>query len=130
MSAARLIAVAAVAAVIVLVALRYRTRARRLSGLRTAEPAVEPALTAGAPRTWVVFTTPYCAACGPVIERITALDGTARLVVIDVGDRPDLARRHDVRAAPTVLLADATGAVRARLVGDVDASALSAAAAP
>ena len=27
-------------------------------------PALPPSLLAGADRTWVVFTTPYCASCG------------------------------------------------------------------
>jgi thioredoxin-like negative regulator of GroEL len=130
MNTARLLAAAVVVVAVALVALRYRGRGQRLSGRRGAEAAIEPALIAGAPRTWVVFTTPYCAACGPVLERITAVDADARLVVVDVGDRPDLARRHDVRTAPTVLLADERGVVQARFVGDIDESVLSAAAAP
>ncbi|HEX2038971.1 MAG TPA: DUF4395 family protein [Acidimicrobiales bacterium] len=71
----------------------------------------------GAERTWVVFTTPYCASCGPVAERLRAGDPGARVVTVDATEDPDLADAFAVRRAPTVLLADAAGEVQARLVG-------------
>ena len=37
-------------------------------------PSVPRALLDGAERTWVVFTTPYCASCGPVEERLRQSD--------------------------------------------------------
>jgi hypothetical protein len=122
-STERLAVVAAIAVVIGLVALLYRVRRRGLARVRPDEPTLPDELTHGE-RTWVVFTTPYCATCGPVTARIARFDPGARLLTIDVSDRPDLARRHDVRAAPTVLLAEADGTVRARFVGDVDGGAL------
>ena len=116
------------AAVLLLVALGARLYRRWREGL--AAPVAVPPLSAelldGAERTWVVFTTPFCAQCGPVMERIGTVDPGAHIVTVDVADRPDLADRFAVRTAPTVLLAGADGFVRARLVGNVPAAALSA----
>lgn len=80
-------------------------------------PTVPAALLAGARRTWVVFTTPYCAACRPVTEQLRGHDPEARVVTVDATREPQLAGAFGVRAAPTVLLADASGRVQARLVG-------------
>lgn len=80
----------------------------------------------GAPHAWIVFTTPYCASCGPVMDRIGTVDPGAPIVTVNVGDRPDLADRFSVRTAPTVFLAGSDGSVRARLVGNVPAAALAA----
>ncbi len=70
-----------------------------------------------APRTWVVFTTPYCATCEPVVERLRRADVEARVLKVDATEDPHLASTFRIRAAPTTLLADARGAVIARLVG-------------
>lgn len=64
--------------------------------------------------TWVVFTTPYCASCGPVVER---LQGHGPVVTVDATREPDLADAFRIRSAPTVLLADAAGEVQGRFVG-------------
>lgn len=80
-------------------------------------PRVPAELLAGAERTWVVFTTPYCASCGPVKDQLAADDPLARVVTVDATREPHLARAFAVRSAPTVLLADAAGEVMARLVG-------------
>jgi hypothetical protein len=80
-------------------------------------PRVPLSLLDGASRTWVVFTTPYCASCGPVEEHLRASDPEARVVKVDSTRQPSLARAFHVRSAPTVLLADRSGEVRARLVG-------------
>lgn len=69
--------------------------------------------------TWVVFTSEFCATCGPVKERIRRLDPTADVIDVDVADRPDLARSYRVRTAPTVLFVAANGRVHARFVGNV-----------
>jgi hypothetical protein len=71
----------------------------------------------GAYRTWVVFTTPLCASCGPARDHLAASDPNARIVTIDATRRPELADAFHVRSVPTVLLADATGDVHERLVG-------------
>ena len=78
---------------------------------------VPPELLSGAERTWIVFTTPLCASCGPVKEQIELEDPSGRIITIDATREPHLAEAFDVRTAPTVVLADATGEVRARLVG-------------
>jgi thioredoxin-like negative regulator of GroEL len=71
----------------------------------------------GADRTWVVFTTPFCAACGPVKEQLASDDPMANIVTVDATREPHLADAFGVRTAPTVLLAGADGEVKARLVG-------------
>jgi hypothetical protein len=115
---------------VVLLGVAVASRAYRRWREKLSHPVTVPPLSAelidGAERTWVVFTTPFCAQCGPVMERIGSVDPGARIVTVDVADRPDLADRFAVRTAPTVLLAGADGFVRARLVGNVPAAALSA----
>lgn len=71
----------------------------------------------GADRTWVVFTTPYCASCGPVTERLRTSDPDARIVTVDATEDTALADAFAVRRAPTAVLADGAGHVQARLVG-------------
>ncbi|HEX2063291.1 MAG TPA: thioredoxin family protein [Acidimicrobiales bacterium] len=68
-------------------------------------------------RTWVVFTAPYCASCGPVTEQLRAAYPEAEVVTVDASRDTGLADAYSVRSAPTVLLADASGRVQARLVG-------------
>jgi len=95
----------------------YRSWRSGLQAERPAHPLVPVALLAGAARTWVVFTTPYCASCGPIEERIRASDPGARVVKVDATREPHLAGAFSIRSAPTVLLADDQGRVTARLVG-------------
>lgn len=78
---------------------------------------VPPELLDGAARTWIVFTTPLCASCGPVRDQLAADDPSARIVTVDATREPHLAEAFEVRSAPTVVLADARGEVQARLVG-------------
>lgn len=102
------------------VALAARLYRQWREGLQTApaeHPLVPASLWAGSHRTWVVFTTPYCATCGPVSERLQASDPSARVVKVDATREPHLADAFSVRSAPTVLLADHEGRVQARLVG-------------
>ena len=66
-------------------------------------------VTEGAERTWVVFTTPYCAACGPIVEQLETADPGARVVQVDATRHLDLARDFSVRSAPTVFEADPQG---------------------
>jgi hypothetical protein len=80
-------------------------------------PSVPRSLLDGASRTWLVFTTPYCASCGPVEERLRQSEPESRVVKIDATRQPALADAFHVRSAPTVLLADGDGNVQARLVG-------------
>jgi len=80
-------------------------------------PLVPATLLAGADRTWLVFTTPYCAACGPVEESLRTSNPGVRVVRVDATREPALARAFRVRSAPTAVLADAEGRVQAHLVG-------------
>ncbi len=95
----------------------YRVRRAALVDEQPRHPLVPASLRKGAERTWVLFTTPYCATCGSVEEHLRAADPEARLVRVDATAEPNLADAFRVRTAPTVLLADATGRVRQRLVG-------------
>ena len=86
---------------------------------RPVEPGARlPArLLSPARRTWVIFTTPFCASCGSVAERLTAAEPGSGVVTVDATAEPELARAFSVRSAPTALLADQAGEVEARLVG-------------
>lgn len=95
----------------------YRNWRGRVRTERPDHPLVPASLRAGAPRTWVVFTSPYCATCGPVEARLRASDPGARVVKVDAAREPHLANAFSIRSAPTALLADSQGNVTARLVG-------------
>lgn len=95
----------------------YRRRQHGLQQGPETHPLVPASLRAGAKRTWVVFTTPWCASCGPVEERLRRSDPEARVVKVDATLERDLAGAFSVRSAPTALLADSQGRVQARLVG-------------
>ncbi len=90
---------------------------RRRDGAPTAHPPVPAWLVAGADRTWLLFTTPWCASCGPVEQQLRASDPSARVVKVDATQDRELAGAFSVRSAPTALLADRDGRVQARLVG-------------
>src|SRR2546423_1379557 len=112
--AVRLLIVAALLALFAVAPTLYRRR-------RFAAPAVHPSVPAplldGADHTWVLFTTPWCASCGPVEEQLRASDPSARVVKVDATQDRELAGAFSVRSAPTALLADRDGRVQARLVG-------------
>lgn len=80
-------------------------------------PRLPLQLVEGAARTWVVFTTPYCGSCHTVESQLRAADPDARVVRVDATRDTALAGAFHVRSSPTVLLADAVGDVRERLVG-------------
>ncbi|HEV2758176.1 MAG TPA: thioredoxin family protein, partial [Acidimicrobiales bacterium] len=95
----------------------YRVWRARLQDEKPAHPLIPDSLRAGADRTWVVFTSPYCATCGPVEARLRAPDPGARVVKVDATRQPHLADSFSIRSAPTALLADGEGNITARLVG-------------
>lgn len=64
---------------------------------------------------WVVFTTPTCATCGPVLAHLRA--GDDAVTAVDATARTDLVDALGVRSAPTVLRADAAGRIELRLAG-------------
>ncbi|HEX9682931.1 MAG TPA: protein disulfide isomerase family protein [Acidimicrobiales bacterium] len=94
----------------------WRQRSAAIVAERPDHPQLPASLLAGG-STWVMFTTPYCASCGQVAEILGQADPTTPVVRIDATERTDLAHAFSVRSAPTVLLADAAGVVRERLVG-------------
>ena len=96
----------------------YHAYRARLEAHRPDHPRLPEALrNAAAERTWIVFTTPFCANCGPVKEKLATVDPGAHLVTVDATEQPHLADAFHVRSAPTVLLADATGEIKERLIG-------------
>lgn len=117
MPVGRLLVVVALLAGFALARAAYRAWRRRLAADDAPVPRLPGSLVDGADRTWVVFTTPYCASCGPVTERLRAGDPAANVVTVDATAAPDLADAFRIRSAPTVLLADRDGDVQARLVG-------------
>jgi len=105
----RLVVVLAVVGLVVAVRVALDRR-RRWSAEEALPGARFPAwVTEGADRTWVVFTTPYCASCGPIVEHLAVADPRARVVAVDASHDPGLARDFGVRRAPTVFEADGRG---------------------
>lgn len=110
----RLLIVAALLVAFVAGRIAYDRRRRRIAGDDGPVPRLPGHLVDSAEATWVVFTTPYCASCGPVVDR---LQGHGSVVTVDATREPELADAFRIRSAPTVLLADSAGAVQGRFVG-------------
>ena len=113
----KLLIVAAIVLALVIGRRMYLQWQARQQQAPTSSPRVPSALLGGHDRTWVVFTTPFCASCGPVKDQLAAQDPEAGIVTVDATREPHLADAFSIRSAPTVLLADGVGAVQARLVG-------------
>jgi hypothetical protein len=71
----------------------------------------------GAARTWVVFTTPYCATCGPLMDEIESVLPDDGVVGVDATEHPELTRELGVRRSPTVFEIDGTGGIVDRMIG-------------
>ena len=113
----RLLIVLAVVAVVVaarpaLAALRQRDDRAPLPDDRLAEFAVR-----GVDRTWLVFTTPFCASCGPVMDELRATFPGDAVVGLDAVEHGELIQALGVRRSPTVFEVDASGRVLDRLIG-------------
>jgi glutaredoxin len=80
-------------------------------------PLVPAKLLKGSDRTWVIFTTRFCAQCGPVERLLRVSEPESRVVTVDAEREPHLAKAFRVATAPTVLLADRNGNVLQRFVG-------------
>lgn len=113
----RLLVVLALVGLLVAGRWAYARWRRSLVDERRPVPRLPAELLGGGERTWVVFSTPFCASCGPVTEELRNRDPGADVVRVDATERVDLAEAFHVRAAPTVLLADRAGTVAERLVG-------------
>jgi glutaredoxin len=108
-----------------------RQRQQRLRGDQQPLPPIPETLRGNSDRTYVIFTTKYCAQCGPVEAQLRRADPEAHVVRVDAEREPQLAAAFRVRSAPTVLLADSKGRVQRRLVGaDAVKSHMASAAAP
>ena len=114
----RVFVVAALVAMFVIGRLLYTRYRAAVESHRPDHPQLPDRLRhPSALRTWVVFTTPYCASCEPVKTKLAGADPDAHVVTIDATREPRLADDFAVRSAPTVLLADETGQITERLVG-------------
>ena len=74
----------------------------------------------GGRATLVQFSTEFCGACPQtrrLLADVAAASTGVTTVDVDLGDRPDLAKRFRVMQTPTVLLLDSTGIVRSRIGG-------------
>ncbi len=76
-----------------------------------------PADLRGSDRTWLVFSTPMCATCGPVETLLREHDTDATVTGIDATTRPDLVDLLEIRSAPTLIEADARGVILRRVSG-------------
>ncbi|HUS61834.1 MAG TPA: hypothetical protein VMY34_06530 [Acidimicrobiales bacterium] len=83
-----------------------------------------------APWLVVVFTSEICDSCKSALEKAFVL-ASDEVVVVDASwqARPDLHRRYSIDAAPTIVVADPDGIVRAAFTGDPTATDLWAAVA-
>jgi hypothetical protein len=106
----RLLTILLLVGLVVVLTVWYRGRSRRAPDPETL-PRLPEQLRGEADRTWVVFTTPFCAACGPVETSLRSSEPASRVVRVDATVDTDLARRFGVRRAPTVLLAGPDGHV-------------------
>lgn len=107
-----------VLALLVLLAVGNVLYRRRIAGLqRIGTGEVLPAELRGPGSTWVVFTTPTCVTCGPVLAHLRRTHHGATVTAVDATERPDLSDALEVRAAPTVLRADRNGVIDLRLAG-------------
>jgi hypothetical protein len=113
----RLLVVVVLVFGVVLVTRLFRQWRAQIRTETPATPLIPLSIRAGAERTWVIFTTPFCASCGPIEARLRATYPGANVVRIDATEQPQLSNAFKVRSAPTVLLADGEGRVQARLVG-------------
>ncbi len=93
----------------------------------------EPVPTSWAVPTWVersdfaspeapwlvaVFTSATCRSCQDTVDKAGPLASDEVAVAeIEVGARPDLHERYGIEAVPTLVIADAEGAVRGSFVG-------------
>jgi hypothetical protein len=115
--AARVVVVAGLLVVFAAARWAYARRQARLAADTGPVPRLPAAFLADGPASWVVFTTPYCASCGPVADMLRAADDGAAVVTVDATKHPDLADAFRIRRSPTVLRADRAGVVEVRLVG-------------
>lgn len=111
----------AVLFIVFLVVLAKRMLHQKMASRRRTRPSAAATLpttiTAGRNRTWVLFTTPYCATCAQVEAQLAKHDPSTAVVRVDATRNTDLADRFAITTAPTLLLAARDGSVLGRYVG-------------
>ena len=111
----------AVLFLVFLVVLAKRMLHQKMAARRRRRPRVDATLptsiTAGRGRTWVLFTTPFCATCRQVEAQLARHDPHTPVVRIDASRETELAARFAVMTAPTLLLAGGDGVVLGQYVG-------------
>jgi hypothetical protein len=80
-------------------------------------PLVPAQVMRGADRTWVVFTTPDCAPCRAIAERLRASEPFSQVTEVDTRREPRMAEAFKVHQVPAVLRANRYGQVEAQLIG-------------
>jgi hypothetical protein len=121
--------------VLALVAAAFARRRTARSPVRTETPVPAQLHRRDFPRPdapWLVvlFSSATCASCGPMADKIAALE-SADVAVADIefGDHRDLHERYAIAAVPIVVVVDAGGVTRASFVGAASATDLWAAVA-
>src|SRR5687768_5367821 len=96
----------------------YRIGAR-IRGIRRREvdrvELAELGVAAGAGDVVVAFGHPLCTDCNTVLRDLEA--GSERYVIVNVRERPDLARKYGVALVPTVVRVNADGLVLQQVAG-------------
>ncbi len=113
----KLVIVAAILFGLVIARRMHQGRVRKIATDVAPLPLIPSKLLKGSDRTWVIFTTRFCAQCGPVERLLRTREPNSRVVTVDADREPQLARAFRIASAPTVLLADRNGNVLQRLVG-------------
>jgi thiol-disulfide isomerase/thioredoxin len=117
----RVVLLVAVVAATAAVAAWWRAREGRVRARRPAPSAAATGPPSGAPLTLLELTAPSCAPCARaklVLDAVAADRPAVEVRTVDIADALDLARAHRVLRAPTTLLVDGRGQVRA-VVGGV-----------
>jgi Thioredoxin len=81
---------------------------------------------------WLValFSSATCDSCGPMAEKVQALESDEVAVVnVDFATRRDLHERYGIEAVPIVVVVDSEGVTRASFAGNASATDLWAAVA-
>ena len=111
----------AVLFMVFVVVLAKRVLHQKMAARRRTRPSAAAMLpgtiTAGRNRTWVLFTTPYCATCSKVEAQLAKHDPSTAVVRVDATRDTDLADLFAIKTAPTLLLAARNGSVLGRYVG-------------
>lgn len=111
----------AVLFLVFLVVLAKRLIRQKLAARRRRRPqpgaTLPSSITGGRDRTWVLFTTPFCATCSQVEAQLAMHNPGTTVVKVDATRDTQLASRFAVMTAPTLLLAARDGSVLGRYVG-------------